>query len=107
MDTKHTPGPWTLEAGRNFITSSGEFYITYGQDRYKNPKFKDFCELDANARLIAAAPDMLSALKAYQVELEERLLALGWDSVETYHSYCKPDESYSLICAAIAKAEGK
>jgi hypothetical protein len=25
--------------------------------------FKDFCELDANARLISAAPDMLSALR--------------------------------------------
>lgn len=58
---KHTPGPWQLGAGRTFTTTSGEFYITYGQDRHKNPLFRDFCELDANARLIAAAPELLGA----------------------------------------------
>ena len=56
-----TPGPWRLEAGRHFITSSGEFYITYGKDRHGNSKFKDFCELDANAHLIAHAPLLVEA----------------------------------------------
>lgn len=60
---QHTPGPWTLEAGRTFQTGSGEFYLSYGKDRHGNPKFRDFCELDANARLIAAAPEMLAALE--------------------------------------------
>lgn len=56
------PGPWELEAGRKFKTQSGEFYITYGEDRYHKPKFKDFCQLDANARLIAKAPLLVEAL---------------------------------------------
>ena len=62
MTTKHTPGPWKLEAGRSFTTSSGEFYLTYGSDRYGNPNFRNFCELDANARLIAEAPAMAEIL---------------------------------------------
>lgn len=63
MKTTHTPGPWTLEAGRNIKTQSGEFYITYGKDTHGNPLFRDFCELDRNARLIAAAPDLLAAIE--------------------------------------------
>lgn len=91
---KHTPGPWTLEAGRNIVTQSGEFYITYGQDRYKNPKFKDFCELDANAHLIAAAPDMLNALRSivFQV-IQGKVL--------------ERDACITQAREAIVKAEGK
>lgn len=97
---KHTPGPWTLEAGRNFITSSGEFYLTYGQDKYKNPKFRDFCELDANARLIATAPELLEALE---------LLA----RIHGFYSgpECQQLECECYVClkarAAIAKAKGE
>ena len=62
MTQKHTPGPWTLSAGRTFDTTSGRFYLSYGQDKYGNARFPNFCELDANARLISAAPDLLAAL---------------------------------------------
>jgi hypothetical protein len=58
----HTPGPWTLEAGRSIVTPSGSFYLSYGSDKTGKPNFPNFCELDANARLIAAAPEMLAAL---------------------------------------------
>jgi hypothetical protein len=60
---KHTPGPWKLGGGRSFETSSGEFYITYDKDKYGNPLFKNFCELDRNAQVIATAPEMLEVLK--------------------------------------------
>lgn len=70
---KHTPGPWVLEAGRNIKTSSGTFYISYGrEERTGRPYFSDFCELDANAALIAAAPDMLDALKQIIEDIEDR-----------------------------------
>lgn len=59
---KHTPGPWTVAAGRVITTRSGQFYITYGKDKHDNPLFRDFVELDNNARLIAAAPDLYEAL---------------------------------------------
>lgn len=64
-NAKHTPGPWNLEAGRSIVTSSGAFYLSYGTDKASGaPHFSNFCELDANARLIAASPDLLVALEA-------------------------------------------
>lgn len=58
-----TPGPWELEAGRSFKTASGSFYLAYGNNpKSGRPEFGNFMELDANARLIAAAPDMFTAL---------------------------------------------
>ena len=60
---EHTPGPWTLEAGRSIVTQSGTFHLSYGSDKHGNPSFRSFVELDRNAHLIAAAPDMLAALE--------------------------------------------
>jgi hypothetical protein len=60
----HTPGPWTLQAGRSIVTSSGSFYLSYGTEKGSGkPLFRDFCELDRNAQLCAAAPDLLAALQ--------------------------------------------
>jgi hypothetical protein len=65
MKTNHTPGPWALQAGRSIVTKSGTFYLSYGTEKGSNaPLFRDFCELDRNARLIAAAPDLLDALQS-------------------------------------------
>lgn len=55
MNTTHTKGPWKLEAGRNIVTPSGTFFLSYGKDKHGNPYFKDFVELDNNAALIAEA----------------------------------------------------
>jgi hypothetical protein len=64
--TQHTPGPWKLDAGRMIRTSSGEFYISYSTDKKTGkPAFQSFSELDANARLIASAPDLLQVVEDY------------------------------------------
>lgn len=60
---KFTPGPWKLTAGRCFETCNGTFYLSYGRDKYDNPEFKNFCELDQNAHLISAAPSLYSAAR--------------------------------------------
>jgi len=93
MKTPHTKGPWKLSAGRNIETESGEFYITYGKDRYGNPVFRDFVELDRNARLIAAAPELLDAL---QDLLKDKYLA---DPINA--------DRMAAARAAIAKATGE
>ena len=54
---------------------------------------------DANAALIAAAPDLLAALKT----TEQSLSGLGWDSA-TYPGGTQP--LLAAIRAAILKAEG-
>jgi len=80
METKHTPGPWEVE--------------TYLPEAYRiRPKGKPkYCtesseEFFANARLIAAAPDLLALVRSYAT---------------TYPL----DEYHDKATAAIAKATG-
>lgn len=64
-ESKHTPGPWYIpmpSMGFSEIRSANGdlvFGIAAGDTHEKQPD--DIC--DANARLIAAAPDMLEALQ--------------------------------------------
>ena len=65
----HTLGPWELLDGRNIKTVNGIFFLSYGCDEHsKKPFFfskeNGWSELDANAKLTAAAPELLEALKA-------------------------------------------
>lgn len=67
MNTKHTPGPWEIVNGdewtTDIATSDGEYED--GRKRHWNVasvnRRRD--EWEANRRLIAAAPDLLQALK--------------------------------------------
>ena len=63
MQTKHTPGPWhigvrTFHAGRDVYGPKGE-PVAVADQELTLPE-----ESAANARLIAAAPDLLAALEA-------------------------------------------
>lgn len=78
--SKHTPGPWTFEAGGH-----GNCGMIVGKtsvvcDFVDDPK-------EADARLIAAAPELLEAL--------EELL------------YARTDKSEGMAIAAITKATGE
>jgi hypothetical protein len=78
MKTQHTPGPWAIQGG--FITAhDGAGYekaiakIKTGRDwPLVQPAKQDEAEAAANARLIAAAPDLLAALEHAVFELEEK-----------------------------------
>lgn len=60
MDT-HTPGPWTLDA---------EIGVVFGRDGKPIQTGGGGCgkETQANARLIAAAPELLSLMKKHLEE---------------------------------------
>jgi hypothetical protein len=65
---KHTKGPWELLDGRNIKTVNGIFYLAYGCDEHSKMPFffskeNGWSELDANAKLTAAAPELLTALQ--------------------------------------------
>ena len=82
----HTPGPWVVDP----TVSSGEVMTPRGYAIHEHPTYssiKDTKEIRANARLIAAAPDLLEALQ----EL-----------------HAKPEHTSSWLkaSAAIAKATG-
>jgi hypothetical protein len=68
MTAQHTPGPWTRIAGERFkhdhsagVRAPDGNYIACALDRNRYDKDE---EVEANARLIAAAPEMLRLLTA-------------------------------------------
>lgn len=62
MMAKHTPGPWVAE-GFEQIAGNGQFYggLIMGNDDVIVAQ----CVMPHNARLIAAAPELLEALKLF------------------------------------------
>ncbi len=62
MKANHVPGPWIDQPG----TTTGRIVIAPDQPKVrKNIAACGGPNRDANARLIAAAPDLLAALQAY------------------------------------------
>jgi len=103
--SKHTPGPWQVlpeECDKPYIRIRG----TVLGGRYKianviTPSYegvheREAVETRANARLIAAAPELLEALKAFVADWSD-------DTGMSSPSY----ESVRLAREAIAKAEGE
>ena len=88
----HTPGPWTIH-----LWGDNEYDINAASETVCNvPGFDDDTvdadRAGANARLIAAAPELLAALKAHLPWAEEPVQ--GWGA-------------WADAVAAIAKAEGR
>ena len=99
----HTPGSWgygdctdplSSRPGDNAVYSNGTLVALVSEERGIND------EQRANIRMIAAAPDMLAAMKALKEWLvEDRIFSREHD----------PDQCDCELCwadAAIAKAEG-
>jgi hypothetical protein len=62
--TKHTPGPWQVHRTGLVVTFDGASSVAYpGEDRCQAFANGDELRGQANAKLIAAAPDLLEALK--------------------------------------------
>lgn len=111
----HTPGPWDYVLHDNDDVPSVTFEIRMGSriggrngwepqhridyevpDKESSPK--QFQEGRSNARLIAAAPDLLAACKALRAEVQSH-------NDDYYHVTSK--ERLSSVDAVIAKAEGR
>lgn len=67
---KHTPGPWTLEYDYSLVmpAKDGNHIVTAGPI---GPDESSREEKRANAQLIAAAPELLEALKEALTRLKE------------------------------------
>lgn len=88
--TTHTPGPWAIEEGdRETHIVGGEAILAYCPDWPCAPQ-----EQEANARLIAAAPELLEAaeslLDVVGVRIDDPRIA-----------------QFDALRAAIAKARGE
>jgi hypothetical protein len=95
--SKHTPGPWTVEIGMDAKVRCPDGRTFNIGDAIYHEENKD------NARLVAAAPDMLAALRVARcyVKAQHGLLvgAIGEDNM------ISPD--LRVIDAAITKAEAE
>ncbi len=98
-ENKHTPGPWYAEVdddGEFFIMTAGPRYICCGGSVHARMN-----ENKANAPLIAAAPELLEALK------------FAGPQLEVLHQHYSGSDAAAIfkiigMCrAAIAKAEGR
>lgn len=102
-NTKHTPGPWNASLvyrGENWnIAASGRLAVV--------ECFND--DAEANARLIAAAPELLDLL-IEAVDLSDRVIAkLKEKHPDDPPRYMRTPEAqylYERVSAAIAKATG-
>ena len=107
--TKHTPGPWHIGVGNG----EGSIFADNGRTRIEiggttlypicqvNRKWEDE-EDEANARLIAAAPELLQAIK--DLFRECAMVHKSWgDGANTKEA----DAAIKRAKDAIAKATGK
>jgi hypothetical protein len=92
----HTPGPWRIDGKTRF----GDYTIAAGES-VRTCEFIAKTQSEANARLIAAAPELLSALKGAASAISRALPFLPADT-EAHFS----GEWLAEIREAIAKAEG-
>lgn len=96
--TSYTPGPWRQDNNQNGAGVSRPVVKAKGRlvaDCAPNSKLRGFAECEANARLIAAAPEMLEALEAISYAID----GFGND----LHNKL---EGVQLVRDAIAKATG-
>jgi hypothetical protein len=102
---EHTPGPWHLEIDDNalHVYSPVEEVLHFsdaGWDEFTRATF------EANARLIAAAPDLLAALEKIQSATDAVKASLAGTTIVLSD---EANEMYGAIWdarAAIAKAKG-
>jgi len=110
MKTKHTPGPWTRDGGNisgEWETGEQVTIAITGVTRFcgdesggpRDTRMK--AENKANARLIAAAPELLAALKNLHALIDTNAL------IESYNCKGKAANAKIMIAAVIAKAEGE
>jgi hypothetical protein len=88
METKHTPGPW--KAQKDFYDLWAVFADGHIENGFKNPwicqVWDDFTskeQAEANAKLIAALPDLLEAVALYLCDVENEMLEYNDDTYRT------------------------
>lgn len=95
--TNHTPGPWEIDDaafdGLDIVSPQGRVAMLNDGEPGEDTS------IWANARLIAAAPDMLAALEA--------LMRWETSALDAEQAAALMDEVCDMARAAIAKAKGE
>jgi hypothetical protein len=102
---KHTPGPWKVkELSKRDIAVTSDTYYAPIPHICKLYCIKNQEEMEANASLIAAAPDLLEACKDQLALICRLCILLNPQHADIKNCTCGDTESFRN---AIAKAEGK
>lgn len=106
MPDAHTPGPWTVsQPWSGFSSIKGpEGQLIFGLAAGGADEARPADECEANARLIAAAPDLLEALKAVSDMLMARPDVIK--ALSPLMGFAE-DAAFHKASVAIAKAEGR
>ena len=91
--TKHTPGPWQLK--KAITANSNEYTFAIGKAKWGSPNIA-IADTQENGCLIAAAPELLEALKHARHRLQ-KMQSEGYPQ----------DQTLSMVESALAKAEGE
>ena len=104
MTSAHTPGPWKIDPRSNIIRGQdGAPVATLGY-RVTAP---EPCEDDANARLIASAPSLLSACEAAESLLSNITQLSRPDRTVSVASLVKAaDDCARALRSALSQARG-
>lgn len=109
--SKHTPGPWSVDdfgAGQRVVVKgragfSGDYRIADAHFSSDLARCARVSEMQANARLIAAAPELLEALEAAR----QQVVTLGGEVVEVEGKIVSDAIQAAVLAvidAALAKA---
>lgn len=106
--TKHTPAPWKVQEPRHFPNRENTHLFIVSNNTLVSimPELQNdrLNESAANARLIAAAPELLEALKLANKHLEAIASVYG---ARLDGTNLETTETRRIIAAAILKAEGE
>ena len=106
-NAKHTPGPWvvqTIDQSQSTVETQDGEYIICNAAQLRGDDWKtEHAERKANARLIAAAPEMLDALDGLAAQVRPLWAELDIDGFR--HSALK--EAYDFACKVAGKAQGE
>ena len=104
---RHTPGPWVVRTIDQSLatveTQDGEYIICNAAQLRGDDWKTEHAERKANARLIAAAPEMLDALDGLAAQVRPLWAELDIDRFQ--HSALK--EAYDFACKVAGKAQGE
>jgi hypothetical protein len=96
---QHTPGPWTTKAGdgwRNIVPRDGHGFLA--KVRMRRSKAGNLTEMEANANLIAEAPELLRLVRR---ALDLRTVK-GWSAAERTVSWEVWEAEARLVIEAAA-----
>ena len=123
-EAKHTPGPWEyIPSNENhgpYVSNgwgAGDICDCYTMSKpselavcnggTSKPIHFQHEEADANARLIAAAPELLEALEQCQKALSMMITPAQIEQTSTLQAFAIATEAEAKARGAISKAEGR